>query len=243
MCRHTDGPWQPTNAFISNKNALKWKCIFCCAINGLFWKSNLSSILCASNVFIVKYIRFGAFDIRWVYLYIFFLCNILDGSKEISLNFMNKRRERERETNEWGTKKNYKHTHTNQMDRNIRVDMAGVFPTFRAVGTSWLSFVISIVLYAKSEKSLTVCYVLGWEMFFGGWNFIDFSFFRASPLCSRSFLSHSHTYTHISSLLHCIHLAMVAIFSCLFSMCLQSYRIISILSTEHSIYRIKHSIA
>lgn len=41
-----------------------------------------------------------------------------------------------------------------------------VFPTFQAVGT-WLAFVISIVLYAKSEKPL-YCVYIGWEMFFGG---------------------------------------------------------------------------
>lgn len=229
MCRHTDGPWQLANAFISNKNALKWKCIFCCAINGLFSKSNLSSILCASNVFIVSV--FGTFDVVHLIsmgVYYFRLQHFRRKQRNF-VKFGTKAEANEKKA----ARSTRLHARTKQMDSNVRVDVAGIFPTFQAVGTSWLAFAISIVRCAKSEKPLTVCecvYVLlciGWEKCFSeGEILLIFRFFAHHHFVLVAFHPiRTRTHTSISPLPDCsvyTHLGMVANFSCLFSRCVCS---------------------
>lgn len=183
------------------------------------------------------YIRCGAFDI--------------DGCIFRSQHFRRKQRNfvklwTKAEANEWGTQKmreahartnTHTYTQRNQMDRSIYAWMClAYFPRFRqSVHHGWRLQSASCSMRSQKNRLLCAVYRLR-EMCFGGWNFIDFSFFRASPLCSRSVLSYSHSHTHAHSLTHlfllcfivvCVYISKWSQFlAAFFPMCLQSYRII-----------------
>lgn len=131
----------------------------------------------------------------------------------------------------------HKHTHTNQMDRNTRANVPGIFLTFQAVGTSWLAFAISIVLDAKSEKPLTVCcvYRLREKCFSEGEILLIFRFFAHHHFVLVAFYltrtrtrTHTHTHKHFFfASLQCVYILKWSQFlAAVFSMCLQSYRTI-----------------